>query len=720
MCGIFGYCNFLIEKTRGEIIDTLIEGLQALEYKEYDSSGISIQGDELKSLNIYKQTGKISSLKEEIDLYNLNKNLPFISHCGIAHTRRATHGGLRRANCHPHNSDPSNEFVVVHNGVITNFANLKALLVAKGYVFKSDTDTECIPKLYKHIYDTSIELGYNLDFHVLTNLVLKELEGSYGLLCTSSHFPDEVVAARKGSPLVIGVKGKTDMDVNFVEVEYLDQEEDYLKLNTQTKSSGNVLAAAPVKYNTCLRKSPPLRSQYLRNSTTSTFNHGSSTETPAENGLPRPMEFYLSSDCASLARYVSKVVYLEDNDIAHIYDGELHIHCSKIGSEDFSFRTVQKLELELSKIKKGPYDNFMQKEIYEQCETTKNVMRGRVDAFTNRVVLGGLENWLTELRRAKRIIMIASKASFHSCLAARPIFEELMEVPVNVELALDFVDRNCCIFRNDVCIFVSRSGETTDTINALNYCIKKEAVTIGVVNCSGSSISRFTHCGVHTNTGPEKGIATTKSYTSQYIALVMIALWMSEDLVSKIERRKEIIQALTIVPSQIKEVLELEPLIIELCDKKLKQHDTFLLLGRGYQFASALEGASKMKEISYVHSESILTDELGHRVLAVASDNPPIIAFATKDAFSPKIASCIDQIIERKGNPIIICNKGHKIWEQDKQKGNVVTLEVPQTVDCLQGILNVIPLQLISYWLAIKKDIGVDLPRDSAMSAPDI
>lgn len=285
MCGIFGYCNFLIEKTRGEIIDTLIEGLQALEYKEYDSSGISIQGDELKSLNIYKQTGKISSLKEEIDLYNLNKNLPFISHCGIAHTRRATHGGLRRANCHPHNSDPSNEFVVVHNGVITNFANLKALLMAKGYVFKSDTDTECIPKLYKHIYDTSIELGYNLDFHVLTNLVLKELEGSYGLLCTSSHFPDEVVAARKGSPLVIGVKGKTDMDVNFVEVEYLDQEEDYLKLNTQTKSSGNVLAAAPVKYNTCLRKSPPLRSQYLRNSTTSTFNHGSSTETPAENGL---------------------------------------------------------------------------------------------------------------------------------------------------------------------------------------------------------------------------------------------------------------------------------------------------------------------------------------------------------------------------------------------------------------------------------------------------
>ena len=208
---------------------------------------------------------------------------------------------------------------------------------------------------------------------------------------------------------------------------------------------------------------------------------------------------------------MSKVVYLEDNDIAHIYDGELHIHCSKIGSEDFSFRTVQKLELELSKIKKGPYDNFMQKEIYEQCETTKNVMRGRVDAFTNRVVLGGLENWLTELRRAKRIIMIASKASFHSCLAARPIFEELMEVPVNVELALDFVDRHCCIFRNDVCIFVSRSGETTDTINALNYCIKKEAVTIGVVNCSGSSISRFTHCGVHTNTGPEKGIATTKS-----------------------------------------------------------------------------------------------------------------------------------------------------------------------------------------------------------------
>ena len=724
MCGIFGYCNFLTEKTRGEIIDTLIKGLQALEYKEYDSSGIAIQGDELKSLNIYKQTGKISNLKEEIDHYNLNKDLPFISHCGIAHTRRATHGEPRRANCHPHNSDPSNEFVVVHNGVITNFANLKALLATKGYVFKSDTDTECIPKLYKHIYDTSIELGYNLDFHILTNLVLKELEGSYGLLCTSSHFPDEVVAARKGSPLVIGVKGKSDLRINFVEVEYLNQKEDNLTINTQTNDFSNVLGAAPVKYNTCLRRSPPLRPQYLRTSPRDrnifTLNHVSSTEISADDGLPQPIEFYLSSDCPPLAQYVNKVIYLEDNDIAHIYDGELHIHRSKIDPGDFSIRAVRELESELSKMTKGPYDHFMQKEIYEQSETTANVMRGRIDASTNKVVLGGLENWLTELRRAKRIVMIASQASLHSCLAARPIFEELMEVPVNVELALDFVDRNCCIFRNDVCIFVSRSGETTDTIHALDYCIKKEAVTIGVVNSSGSSISRLTHCGVHTNTDPEKGIATTKSYTSQYIALVMIALWLSEDLVSQIERRKGIIQALTLIPSQIKEVLELEPSIIELCNKKLKKPDSVLLLGRGFQFASALEGASKIKEISYVHSESILTDELERGVLAVATDVLPIIIFATKDALFPKIASSIDQIIARKGNPIIICNKEDKTWKQDERIRNVVTLEVPQTVDCLQGVLNIIPLQLISYWLAVKRDIGVDFPRDPVMSATNI
>ncbi|CAI4035560.1 hypothetical protein SMKI_13G2100 [Saccharomyces mikatae IFO 1815] len=719
MCGIFGYCHFLIEKTRGEIIETLLGGLQALEYKGYDSSGISIQGDELGSLDIYKQTGKISNLREEIDLRNPNKNLSFISHCGIAHTRWATHGEPKRTNCHPLNSDPSNEFVVVHNGVITNFANLKALLGEKGYVFKSDTDTECIAKLYKKIYDTSIELGFNLDFHVLTNLVLNELEGSYGLLCTSSHFPDEVVAARKGSPLVIGVKGKRSIKTDVVEVEYLDQNENYLEINAPTKNSEDILDELPVQYNSSLRKSPPLRSQYLGTSTRdkdiSSLNHVSSRELLKEGGLLQPIEFFLSSDCSALAHYVNNVLYLEDNDIAHIYDGELHIHRSNVNPGDFSFRTVQKLESELSKMIKGPYDHFMQKEIYEQPETTENVMRGRVDASTNRVVLGGLENWLTELRRARRIIMVASQTSYNSCVAARPIYEELMEIPINVESASDFIDRDCCIFRNDVCIFVSQSGETADTIHALKYCINNGAVTIGVVNSSGSSISRLTDCGVYLNAGPEKGVASTKSYTSQYVALVMIALCLSEDSVSRIERRKEIIQALTLIPNQIKEVLELEPSIIKLCENELEKQETVFFFGRGFQFASALEGASKMKEISYVYSEGILTDDLKRGALSVVDNVLPIIVFATKDAILPKVVSSVEQIMARKGNLIIICNKGDKTWKQKKQPRNIVTLEVPQTVDCLQGLLNVIPLQLISYWLAVKKGIGVDFSRDPAM-----
>ncbi|CAI4048203.1 hypothetical protein SKDZ_13G2110 [Saccharomyces kudriavzevii ZP591] len=375
MCGIFGYCNFLIEKTRGEILDTLIEGLQTLEYKGYDSSGVSIQGDELSSINVYKQTGEISNLKREIDLHNPNRDLPFISHCGIAHTRWATHGEVRYANCHPHNSDSSNEFVVVHNGVITNFDNLKALLARKGHVFKGDTDTECIPKLYKQLYDTSIRLGYSLDFHVLTSLVLERLEGSYGLLCTSSHFPDEVVAARKGSPLVIGVKGRRNLNVDFIEIEYLDHKENYLEINVPNKNPGGIPPSVPLKYDTCLRKSPPLRSQYIEASTregsVSTFNYVSSRELLADNGLPQPIEFYLSSDYSSLAQYADKVLHLEDNDIAHIYDGELHIHRSKSDPEAFPFRAVQTLERKFSQMKKGSHDYLMRKKAYEGPEISK-------------------------------------------------------------------------------------------------------------------------------------------------------------------------------------------------------------------------------------------------------------------------------------------------------------------------------------------------------------
>lgn len=379
-------------------------------------------------------------------------------------------------------------------------------------------------------------------------------------------------------------------------------------------------------------------------------------------------------------------------------------------------RSIQTLEMELAQIMKGPYKHFMQKEIYEQPESSFNTMRGRIDFENKNVMLGGLKAWLPVIRRARRLIMIACGTSYHSCLATRAIFEELSEIPVSVELASDFLDRRSPVFREDVCIFVSQSGETADTMFALNYCLERGALTIGIVNTVGSSISRVTHCGVHINAGPEIGVASTKAYTSQYVALVMVALSLSDDRVSKIERRKEIIDGLKLIPGQIKQVLNLEDKIKKLCVTELKDQKSLLLLGRGYQFASALEGALKIKEISYMHSEGVLAGELKHGVLALVDENLPIIAFGTRDSLFPKVVSSIEQVTARKGKPIIICNENDDVWAKKAEQINLVTLEVPQTVDCLQGLLNIIPLQLMSYWLAVNKGIDVDFPRNLAKS----
>lgn len=359
---------------------------------------------------------------------------------------------------------------------------------------------------------------------------------------------------------------------------------------------------------------------------------------------------------------------------------------------------------------KGKFTHFMQKEIFEQPDSVINTMRGRVDFENNTVQLGGLRSWLTTIRRCRRIIMIACGTSYHSCLATRSIFEELTEIPVSVELASDFLDRRSPVFRDDTCVFVSQSGETADTIMALQYCLERGALTVGIVNSVGSSISRQTHCGVHINAGPEIGVASTKAYTSQYIALVMVALSLSDDRVSQLERRKEIIQGLSNISEQIAEVLKLDDHIRDLCEKDLLRHKSLLLLGRGYQFATALEGALKIKEISYMHSEGVLAGELKHGVLALVDENLPIIIMATRDSLFPKVSSAIEQVTARSGNPIIICNKG------DSFGNGLKRLEVPQSVDCLQGLLNVIPLQLMSYWLAIKHGHDVDFPRNLAKS----
>lgn len=709
MCGIFGYCNYMIEKSRKDIIDTLTEGLSRLEYRGYDSTGIAVDGDADSSTLIIKKPGKVAQLKEEINtLLNYNENNPeFINHVGIAHTRWATHGEPSVKNSHPQRSDLNNEFVVVHNGIITNYRELKTLLLKKGFVFESDTDTECIAKLFKLFYDTNLANGIELDFNALTKEVLSELDGSYGLLCRSSHYPGEVIATRNGSPLLIGVKSEKKLKVDFVDVEFPDGNDNeselsrLQKMNKHSQQEDEKIYFAPL----------------VANSSAANLRYSQSRAFLSEDGIPIPIEFFISSDASSVIKHTKKVLFLEDNDVAHIYDGELHIHRFKPKQDGEKVtRPIQTLELELAQIMKGDYNHFMQKEIFEQPDSTLNTMRGRVDFVNKTVKLGGLTNWLPTIRRARRILMIACGTSYHSCLATRQIFEELTEIPVSIELASDFLDRKSPIFRDDVCVFVSQSGETADSMLALKYCLERGALTVGIVNTVGSSISRSTHCGVHINAGPEIGVASTKAYTSQYIALVMLALSLSDDRLSNLERRQSIISDLQHIPDQIKQILKLEPQIKKICDR-LQNEKSLLLLGRGYQHASALEGALKIKEISYIHSEGILAGELKHGVLALVDEVLPIIALGTRDSLFPKVVSSIEQVIARKGKPIVICNENEEYWLNKKQQeAGIELIEVPHTSDCLQGLLNIIPLQLISYWLAVNKGYDVDFPRNLAKS----
>lgn len=678
--GIFGYVNFLVDKTRGEIMENLLEGLSRLEYRGYDSTGLAVDDDDKSGSIIVKTPGKVKVLREEIEKQDIKKDVVFDNHVGIAHTRWATHGQPEYLNCHPHRSDPSGEFVVVHNGIITNYRELKTLLLSKGYKFESETDTECIAKLFKHIYDSNAKAGHYMDFNELTKQVLYELEGSYGLLVKSVHFPGEVCGTRNGSPLLVGVKTERKLKVDFVDIEFPENQDNFVAPNVNGESN-------------------------LRTSQSRAFFN--------EDGVPSPVEFFLSSDPASVIEHTKKVLFLEDDDIAHIYDGELHIHRAKKSTAgESTFRPIQTLEMELNEIMKGPYKHFMQKEIFEQPDSAFNTMRGRLDFVNNSVNLGGLKSWLPTIRRCRRIIMIACGTSYHSCLATRSIFEELTDIPVSVELASDFLDRKSPVFRDDTCVFVSQSGETADSMLALQYCLERGALTVGVVNSVGSSMSRQTHCGVHINAGPEIGVASTKAYTSQYIALVMIALSLSNDFLSKRERHVEIIQGLKKIPEQIKTVLQLEDKIKSLCNEFLNEQKSLLLLGRGFQFATALEGALKIKEISYMHSEGVLAGELKHGVLALVDGDLPIIALATRDSLFPKVMSALEQVTARSGRPIVICNEGDDLLK-DKA---YATLHVPLTVDCLQGLLNVLPLQLMSYWLAVNRGIDVDFPRNLAKS----
>lgn len=508
-------------------------------------------------------------LKVLIESENPDMKKVFDSHVGIAHTRWATHGPPSKVNCHPHRSDPDWQFSVVHNGIITNYKDIRTLLESKGFIFESDTDTECIAKLAKCLYDAQPEIS----FTDLAKLVIRELEGAFGLLLKSVHYPGEAIAARKGSPLVIGIRTKKEMKLDFVD----------------GAAPRSVVKAEAATQNVAIKR---LHGKKLSLSN-GTDLHRSDTRSLFPDGeAPIPSEYFISSDPSAIVEHTKKVLYLEDEDVAHICDGKMTIHRlnNATGAGSQVSREFQMLELELQEIMKGKFDHFMQKEIFEQPESILNTMAGRLNVEKKTVTLGGLAQFLPTIRRCRRLIFIACGTSYHSCMAVRGIFEELTEMPVSVELASDFLDRKAPIFRDDTCIFVSQSGETADSLMALRHALDHGALTVGFVNVVGSSISMLTHCGVHLNAGPEIGVASTKAYTSQLVALIMFALSLSEDRASKTKRRNDIIDGLSKISAQFKQILKQSGEIKAMCQEMFKDQKSLLIVGRGNQFATALEG----------------------------------------------------------------------------------------------------------------------------------
>lgn len=648
-------------------------------------------------MRLFKQVGKVAALRKLIgSSSDLNNEKKFLTHSGMAHTRWATHGPPCPVNSHPIRSDVDAQFSVIHNGIITNYKEIKTLLEKKGYIFETQTDTECVSKLCLYIFNEQKAAGKSITFTNLIKAVVKELEGAYAFVFKSTHFPNQIIATRKGSPLLVGVKSEQNLKGDFVDVEFGTLE----GICALSCNEMPFLHMFVEDFQTLMEKNEKPK---LRRSASRAFL--------SESGHPQPIEFFISSDPSAIVEHTKRVLYLEDEDIADIFDGELHIH--RLGSDDGSnpIRAIQTLELELAAIMKGSFDHFMQKEIFEQTESVVNTMRGRVNFDNYTVTLGGLRAYLGTIRRCRRIVFIACGTSYHSCIATRAIFEELSELPCSVELASDFLDRRCPIFRDDVCVFLSQSGETADTIFGLRYCLERGALCVGVTNTVGSTISRETHCGVHINAGPEIGVASTKAYTSQFISLVMMAIQLSDDRLSMLARRKEIIDGLRDLPNHIKKVLEADSNLKAMARDLLFKEKSLLLMGRGYQHATCLEGALKIKEVSYMHSEGILAGELKHGPLALIDENMPVILVMTKDSLYPKVESALQQVTARKGRPIIICNEGDtNISDQYR------TIRVPRTADCLQGIINVIPLQLLSYHLACLHGVDVDFPRNLAKS----
>lgn len=604
MCGIVGYTG------RREALSVLIDGLKRLEYRGYDSAGIALFED--GEIIIKKTKGKVS------DLQNILIDIKTPAYTGIAHTRWATHGEPNSINAHPH-SDCKGEIVLVHNGIIENYNALKTLLLERGHVFKSDTDTEILA----HI----IEEYYKNGFLEALSSSLAEVEGTFGLVIISKREPGKIFAARRGSPLVIG-KGKNE---NFV-----------------------------------------------------------------------------ASDVSAILRYTRDIVYLEDGEIAEITRDNFTV----VGAENKRItKKIHQISWNLEMIEKGGFAHFMLKEIHEQRESLKNTMRGRLNYDEGTARLDGLLKHLEKLQRAPRIIITACGTSWHAALIGEYLIEELAGIPVEVEYASEFRYRSPVIYKDDIVFVISQSGETADTLGALREAKRKGAIVLGICNVVGSTIARETDGGVYIHAGPEIGVASTKAFTAQVMVQIMIALMLGRMRNLSLERGREIVANLKKVPELVGEVLEKAETIEKIAPSFVEQNNA-LYLGRGYNFPVALEGALKLKEISYIHAEGYPAAEMKHGPIALIDENMYTVVIATKDAIYEKIVSNIAEIKARNGKILSIVNSGDK---RIKELSDII-IEVPETLHFIAPIINVIPLQLLAYYIAVKRGCNVDQPRNLAKS----
>jgi glucosamine--fructose-6-phosphate aminotransferase (isomerizing) len=607
MCGIVGYIGYR------DAYPIIIKGLHRLEYRGYDSAGVALLDQELK---VYKKAGKVDDLEKFV------KDIDLKGSIGMGHTRWATHGEPSDRNSHPHSSG-NRKLTIIHNGIIENYGVIKETLLAKGHIFKSDTDTEVLIHLIE-----DIQLQGGLELREAVRVALNKVIGAYAIVIMSADEPDQLIAARKGSPMVIGV-GKG--------------------------------------------------------------------------------EYFIASDATPIVEYTKNVIYLNDNEIAYINRDNLLIK-----NIDNSVQTpyIQELDLKLEALEKGGYDHFMLKEIYEQPRSIRDCLRGRIYPQQGKVQLGGIKEYAEKLKNVDRIIIIACGTSWHAGLVGEYLIEEYARVPVEVEYASEFRYRNPIITEKDLVIAISQSGETADTMAAIELAKEKGATIFGVCNVVGASIPRITHAGVYTHAGPEIGVASTKAFTAQVSVLTLMAFYIAQQRGTITQSKLvEYLTELNEVPLLVEKALQSNERIKEIA-AKFKDSTNCLFLGRGSSFPVALEGALKLKEISYIHAEGYPAAEMKHGPIALIDDEMPVVFIATQHSSYEKVISNIQEVKARKGHVIAIVTEG------DTEVRNMAdyVIEIPQTNEAFVPLVATIPLQLLAYHIAVMRGCNVDQPRNLAKS----